>query len=66
MSLASDGWWNEVSPETARKARDWARRLLLAPWKTDRDMDLFIASLSPNKREDLIRRAVNGHGTANF
>jgi len=65
--LASDYWWKDVSLETARKARDWVRwRLLADPTQSDAAMDRFIASLDPPKREDLIRRAVEGRSPLGF
>jgi hypothetical protein len=65
--LASDYWWRDCRMETQRKSREWVRlRLLQNPHMTDHDCDRFVASLSPGKREDLIRRAVNGHGPKDF
>lgn len=65
--LASDFWWRDVRLETARTCRDWVRlRLLTDPHMSDHDADRFIASLSPAKREQLIRRAVNGFGPKGF
>ena len=65
--LASDYWWREVPLATAKAARDWVRwRLLADPTQTDAAMDRFIASLDPPKREDLLRRAVNGIGPEGF
>jgi hypothetical protein len=65
--LASDYWWKDVSFETAKKARDWVRwRLLADPTQSDAAMDRFIASLDPPKREDLIRRAVEGRSPLGF
>ncbi len=64
--LASDYWWNQCSAATRAKAREWVKLLLLAPDLTELEADRFVASLSPGKCEDLIRRAVNGHGTAGF
>lgn len=65
--LASDYWWREVPLATAKAARDWVRwRLLADPSQGDAAMDRFIASLDPPKREDLLRRAVNGIGPEGF
>lgn len=65
--LASDYWWREVPLAAAKAARDWVRwRLLADPTQTDAAMDRFIASLDPPKREDLLRRAVNGIGPEGF
>jgi hypothetical protein len=65
--LASDYWWRDCTRATANRCRAWVRELLLEqPDLSDHDADRFIASLSPGKREDLIRRAVNGWGAANF
>ncbi|MBW8268297.1 hypothetical protein [Caldovatus aquaticus] len=65
--LASDYWWREVPLATAKAARDWVRwRLLADPSQSDLAMDRFIASLDPPKREELLRRAVNGLGPEGF
>ncbi len=65
--LQGDGWWTEVSHETAATAREWVRRRLLdEPAMSDKDCDRFIASLSAERREKLYRRAVNRHGPKDF
>jgi hypothetical protein len=64
--LASDYWWTDCTLATANSCRAWVRCLLEDQHISDHDIDRFIASLSPGKREDLIRRAVNGWGTSNF
>ena len=65
--LASDYWWRDCSRATCRLCRAWVREQLLEDaGLSDHDADRFIASLSPGKREDLIRRAVNGWPAANF
>lgn len=65
--LASDYWWRDCTLATANSCRAWVRlQLLEDPHMTDHDADRFIASLSPEKREQLIRRAVNGHGPKGF
>lgn len=65
--LASDHWWRDCRLSTATTCRQWVRlQLLEDAHMTDHDCDRFIASLSPVKREDLIRRAVNGHGPGRF
>jgi hypothetical protein len=64
--LASDMWWNGCRHATRVKARAWVRVLLEDLHMSDHDCDRFVASLSPAKAEDLIRRAVNGWGTENF
>ncbi len=65
--LASDGWWRVEPLRLANAARQWVRwRLLALPQLSDSDADRFIASLSPAKREDLFRRAVDGRGTEGF
>lgn len=65
--LASDYWWRDCTLATANRCREWVREQLLQdPHMTGHDADRFIASLSPGKRENLIRRAVNGHGPRGF
>lgn len=65
--LASDYWWKDVRLATAHTCRQWVRlQLLEDPHMTDHDCDRFIASLSPLKRDILIRRAVNGWGAKGF
>ncbi len=65
--LQGDGWWNHVRRDTAATCRAWVRTQLLEdPQLSDHDADRFIASLSAERLEKLIRRAVNGHGAKNF
>jgi hypothetical protein len=61
-----DGWWRETSQATAAAARKWVRKLIQDPLLTDARADLFIASLDPPKRTDLLRRAADGRGIAGF
>jgi hypothetical protein len=64
--LASDGWWRSAGVATAAAARRWVRVLLNDPHMTDAHVDRFIASLDPPKREDLLKRAVEGAGIGGF
>jgi hypothetical protein len=64
--LASDQWWREVGISRAREARNWVRELIRMPDLSDARADLFIASLDPPKREELLRRSFYGYSTAGF
>lgn len=65
--LVGDGWWSHETLATLRAARGWVRLVLLQrPRMTDAECDRFIASLDVPKREDLLRRAVEGRGPAGF
>lgn len=65
--LSSDYWWNGVPRAQAQAARRWVRLVLLVlPHMTSAECDRFIASLDPPKREELLRRAVNGEGPGGF
>jgi hypothetical protein len=64
--LASDGWWVGVGAGVAEAARGWVRRLVNDPHMPASRCDVFIASLDPPKREELLRRAVDGVTAAGF
>jgi hypothetical protein len=65
--LASDYWWKDEPLTVRAAARRWVKwRLLILPLMSDAHADRFIASLSPGKRADLIKRAVDGTGPEGF
>jgi hypothetical protein len=64
--LPSDFWWTAATLAQAGAARRWVRALLRAPELSNARVDLFIASLDPPKREELLRRARDGVGVEGF
>lgn len=64
--LPSDFWWTAATLAQAGAARRWVRALLRAPELSNARADLFIASLDPPKREELLRRARDGVGVEGF
>jgi hypothetical protein len=65
--LSGDGWWNRVEETERRRLRRWWKwRLIQSPGYSDRAVDVAIASLDPEKFEELRRRAAGNLSPAGF